>query len=225
MWCVPELTREYVERMEDVLNLMEKPASESEPVVALDERPVQLLGTERSGRPMAPGRIAQRDYEYVRLGTANVFCIVAPKTGRHLTHATSNRKARRFAGAIKRISDAYPKARRIHLILDNLNTHRLKSLTDAYGDAEGRRIWRRFVIHHTPKHGSWLNPAEIEVSLWSRECAGRDRIATLCELQHRTCLWNKAADHARRTINWRFTTADARRAFRYRAGTTPGPKD
>src|SRR5580692_2712074 len=79
MWCVPELNREYVERMEDVLNLMEKPASESEPVVALDERPVQLHASERSGRPMAPGRIAQRDYEYVRLGTANVFCIVAPK--------------------------------------------------------------------------------------------------------------------------------------------------
>ena len=161
--------------MEDVLNLMEKPASESEPVVALDERPVQLHASERSGRPMAPGRIAQRDYEYVRLGTANVFCIVAPKTGRHLTHATTNRKARRFAGAIKRISDAYPKARRIHLIFDNLNTHRLKSLTDAYGDTEGRRLWRRFIIHHTPKHGSWLNPAEVEVSLWSRECAGRDR--------------------------------------------------
>ena len=225
MWCVPELNREYVERMEDVLNLMEKPASDSEPVVALDERPVQLHASERSGRPMAPGRIAQRDYEYVRLGTANVFCIVAPKTGRHLTHATANRKARRFAGAIKRISDAYPKARRIHLILDNLNTHRLKSLTDAYGDAEGRRLWRRFVIHHTPKHGSWLNPAEVEVSLWSRECAGRDRIATLCELQYRTRLWNKAADRARRKINWRFTTADARRVFRYRAGTTPGPKD
>ncbi len=84
MWCVPELNREYVERMEDVLNLMEKPASESEPVVALDERPVQLHASGRSGRPMAPGRIAQRDYEYVRLGTANVFCIVAPKTGRQL---------------------------------------------------------------------------------------------------------------------------------------------
>jgi len=101
----------------------------------------------------------------------------------------------------------------------------LKSLTDAFGVSEGRRIGRRFVIHHTPKHGSWLNPAEIEVSLWSRECAGRDRIATLCKLQYRTRLWNEAADCARRKINWRFTTADARRVFPYRAGTTPGPKD
>ncbi len=158
MWCVPELNREYVERMEDVLNLMEKPATEKEPVVALDERPVQLHATERNGRPMAPGRIAQRDYEYVRRGTANIFCIVAPKTGRHLTHATTNRKARRFAAAMKRISDAYPNAKRIHIILANLNTHRLKSLSDAYGEAEGRRLWRRFVIHHTPKHGSWPNP-------------------------------------------------------------------
>lgn len=107
MWCVPELNLEYVERMEDVVNLMEKPASESEPVVALvpstSDRS-QLHASERSGRPMAPGRIAQRDYEYVRLGTANVFCIVAPKTGRHLTHATANRTARRFSGTIKRIS-------------------------------------------------------------------------------------------------------------------------
>jgi DDE superfamily endonuclease len=161
MWCVPELNREYVERMEDVLNLMEKPATEKEPVVALDERPVQLHATERNGRPMAPGRIAQRDYEYVRRGTANIFCIVAPKTGRHLTYATANRKARRFAAAMKRISDAYPDAKRIHIILDNLNTHRLKSLTDAYGEADGRRLWHRFVIHHTPKHGSRLNPVHL----------------------------------------------------------------
>jgi hypothetical protein len=225
MWCVPELNREYVERMEDVLNLMEKPARAREPVVALDERPVQLHATERNGRPMAPGRIAQRDYEYVRRGTANIFCIVSPKTGRHLTHATASRKARRFAAAMKRISDAYPDAKRIHIILDNLNTHRLKSLTAAYGEADGRRLWRRFVIHHTPKHGSWLNPAEIEVSLWSRECMGRDRIATLCELKYRTRLWNGTDDRARRKINWRFTTADARRVFRYGPGTTPGQKD
>jgi hypothetical protein len=98
-------------------------------------------------------------------------------------------------------------------------------LTDAYGDHKERRIWRRFVIHHTPKHGSWLNPAEIEVSLWSCECAGRDRIATLCEFQRRTRPWNKVADRARRKINWRFTAADACRVFKYRPGTTSGPKD
>jgi DDE superfamily endonuclease len=119
----------------------------------------------------------------------------------------------------------YPDAKRIHIILDNLNTHRLKSLTAAYGEADGRRLRRRFVIHHTPKHGSWLNPAEIEVSLWSRECMGRDRIATLCELKYRTRLWNGTDDRARRKINWRFTTADARRVFRYGPGTTPGQKD
>jgi len=211
--------------MEDMLNVMEKPATEKEPVVALYERTVQLHATERNGRPMAPGRIAQRDYEYVRRGTANTFCIVAPKTGRHLTHATANRKAGRFAAAMKRISDAYPDAKRIHVILDNLNNHRLTSLTEAYGEIDGRRLWQCFVIHPTPKHGSWLNPAEIEVSLWSRECMGRDRIATLCELKYRTRLGNKAANRARRKIQWRFTTADARRVFRYRPGTTPGPKE
>ena len=245
MWCVPELNREYVERMEDVLNLMEKPARAREPVVALDERPVQLHATERNGRPMAPGRIAQRDYEYVRRGTANIFCIVAPKTGRHLTHATASRKARRFAAAMKRISDVYRDAKRIHIILDNLNTHCLKSLTDVYCETEGRRLWRRFVIHHTPKHGSWLNPAEIEVSLWSRECIGRDRIATLCELKYRTHLWNKTADRARRKITGRQIATKLSRscthwsrretirpapvagrcAFQSWLGTTRGPED
>ena len=168
MWCVPELNREYVERMEDVLNLMEKPATEKEPVVALDERPVQLHASERNGRPMAPGRIAQRDYEYVRRGTANIFCIVAPKTGRHLTHATANRKARRFAAAMKRISDAYPDARRIHIILDNLNTHRLKSLTDAFGDADGRRLCRWPSALATLRH-----PSHAEARQLAQPCRNR----------------------------------------------------
>ena len=222
MWCVPKLDEEYVTRMEDVLETLAKPVDEREPVVALDERPVQLLGSARPGTSMAPGRIARSDYEYVRHGTANVFCIVEPKGGTHLTHATRDRKAPRFADAMKRIADAYPEAKTIHVVMDNLNTHCEKSLTDAFGALDGRRLWRRFTVHHTPKHASWLNPAEIEVGLWSRECLGRDRVASFAELSRRTRAWNTRANRSRRCISWQFTTADARRVFRYERSAMHG---
>ena len=224
MWCVPKVDQEYLTRMENVLDLLAKPANEREPVVALDERPVQLLDSARPGTPMAPGHLARRDYEYVRHGTANVFCIVAPKAGGHLTHATRNRKAPRFADAMKRIAAAFPKTKTIHVVMDNLNTHCEKSLVAALGALEGRRLWRRFTVHYTPKHASWLNPAEIEVSLWSRECLGRDRVATFEELRARTRAWNARANNHRRRINWQFTTADARRVFGYKQGAMHGAK-
>ena len=219
MWCVAKLDREYVERMEDVLNLLAKPLDASEPVVALDERPVQLLGCARAGVPAAPGVVKRRDYEYVRHGTANVYCIVEPKAGRHLTHATPNRQKPRFAAALRRIARRYPAAKTIHLVMDNLNIHCEKSLVDALGPTEGATLWARFTPHYTPKHGSWLNPAEIEVSLWARECLGRDRISTLAELRRRTSAWNARADRRKRTIKWRFTTQEARRVFRYDRST------
>jgi len=222
MWCVPKLDEEYVTRMEDVLETLAKPLNEREPVVALVERPVQLLDSARPGVPMVPGRIARNDYEYVRHGTANIFCIVEPKGGRHLTHATRNRKAPRFADAVKKIAAAHPTARTIHLVMDNLNTHCMKSLTDAFGALEGRRLWGRFTVHHTPKHASWLNPAEIEVGLWSRECLGRDRVATFGELSRRTRAWNARANSGKRRIDWQFTTADARRVFRYERSAMHG---
>jgi hypothetical protein len=222
MWCIPKVDEEYLKRMEDVLDTLAKPAEEREPVVALDERPVQLLDSARPGTPMAPGRIARSDYEYVRKGTANIFCIVAPKVGGHLTHATRDRKAPRFADALKRIAATYPKARTIHLVMDNLNTHCEKSLTDTFGALDGRRLWRRFTVHHTPKHASWLNPAEIEVGLWSRECLGRDRVGTFAELSRRTRAWNSRANGSRRRINWQFTTADARRVFGYKQSAMHG---
>lgn len=105
-----------------------------------------------------------------------------------------------------------------------VNTHCEKSLLDAFGAFEGRRLWRRFTVHHTPKHASWLNPAEIEVSLWSRECLGSDRVATFEELSRRTRAWNSRANSSRRRINWRFTTADARRVFRYERSAMHGAR-
>ena len=215
MRCVPQLDQEYLQRMEAVLEVLNRPLDKHAPVVALDERPVQLVDSLRPDTPMVPGRPARRDYEYARCGTANVFCVVEPKTGRHQTHATKNRTATQFARALKRIARRYPVARTIHLVLDNLNTHREKSLTTTFGARAGHRLWRRFTLHYTPKHGSWLNPAELEASLWSRQCLGRQRVASLAELRKRTSAWNRWANRTKLKIDWRFSTADARRVFHY----------
>jgi hypothetical protein len=206
--------------MEDVLNVLARPYDKREPVVAVDERPVVLRGASRPGRPLAPGRVARADYEYVRKGTANIYCMVEPKAGRHLTHATPNRKAPCFTAALQRMARRYRAATTIHLIMDNLNLHGPGSLVATLGPAKGAALWSRFTPHYTPKHGSWLNPAEIEASLWARECLGRDRIDTFDALRDRTQTWNTAADRAKRTITWRFTTAKARRLFRYKKRST-----
>jgi transposase len=216
MWCIAgELDREYVERMEDILDLLEKPRNSREPIVCLDERPVQLHAEIRTPRPAKPGRIARRDSEYRRHGTANIFAIVAPLEGIHLTQATHNRTAREFAKMLRQIANRFPAARCIHLIVDNLNTHRIKSLTDAFGDLDGRRLWNRFRLHYTPKHGSWLNPAEIEISLLSRECLGKDRIPEFELLKRRVRAWNSDANKRHRKIEWRFTSRAARKKFHY----------
>lgn len=215
MWCVPKLDDEYIERMEDVLDTLAAPADARQPVVAIDERPVQLLDETRPFHRARPGTPSRRDYEYKRCGTANIFCIVAPAEGRHLTYATRKRTGIDFARALHRIADAYPEAEVIHLICDNLSTHSLGSLINSLGPEHAHLLWARFRVHYTPKHGSWLNPAENEASLVSRECLGRDRIATFAQLRHRVRQWNKSADKQKRAIRWRFTTEDARRVFGY----------
>ena len=220
MWCVPTLDAEYITKMEDVLNVLARPYDIREPVVTVDERPVALRSASRPGRSLAPGQIAREDYEYVRQGTANIYCIVEPKAGRHLTHATPDRKAPRFVAALQRIARRYRTAKTIHLIMDNLNLHGPGSLLNTLGAEQGAALWARFTPHYTPKHGSWLNPAEIEASLWSRECHGRDRVGTLEALRDRTRAWTARADRARRKITWRFTTAKARRVFRYKRRST-----
>jgi hypothetical protein len=199
--------------MEEVLEVLNQPWDEHAPVVALDERPVQLLDSLRPATQMAPGRPARRDYKYARCGTANVFCVVEPKPGRHQTHATTNRTAAQFAGALKRIAMSYPAATTIQLVLDNLNTPREKSLSTTFGAEPGHQLWRRFTVHYTPNQSSWLNPAELEASLWSRQCLGRQRIGSLDKLRRRTSAWNRWANRTKLKIDWRFSTADARRVF------------
>jgi hypothetical protein len=215
MWCVAELDSDYIQRMEDVLRVYEKPYNPAEPVVCLDEKPVPLHADVRAPMPAKPGTEARRDNEYKRCGTANVFGVVEPKAGRHFTTATPDRSAFQFAQVIFHLALEYPEARTIHLVMDNLNTHRRKSLTDLYGAATGDEIWDRFTIHNTPKHGSWLDQAEIELSLFSRQCLGSRRIPDLSTLQRETKIWNRQANRERTTINWRFTRRKARKTFHY----------
>lgn len=217
MWCVGKIDKEYKEKMEDVLNLYNKPYNPKEPVVCIDEKPVQLL---LDSRPVIParkeGEILKRDSEYKRNGTANIFGIVEPKTGEYLTYATENRKGPEYAKAVNKILRHYPHAKKIHLVQDNLNTHTEKSLTNYYGEKKGMKKWKRFVIHYTPKHGSWLDQAEIALSIYSRQCLKGRRIGTLEKLKEETNIWKNKANRNKKAIQWKFTTKEARKVFKYK---------
>jgi DDE superfamily endonuclease len=215
MGCVAELNREYIEKMEDVWAVYEKPYHPAEPVVCVDEKPVWLHADVRPPIPAAPGRMAKRDNEYQRCGTANVFCAVEPKAGRHFTWPTPHRSASEFAQALDRIVSSYPWARTIHRVMDNLNIHCRKSLTDYFGEEKGGALGKRLRVHYTPKQGSWLNQAEIESSLFSRQCLGRRRLATLAILRRETRAGNRQVNRNRVKINGGFTPQRARAKFGY----------
>jgi transposase len=215
MWCVAELDEEYIRKMEDVLELYEREHDPSEPVICLDEKPVTLHRDVRPHKAATPGQPAKTDSEYERCGTANVFCAVEPKAGLHYTRPTADRSAPEFAQILAELALHYPDARTIHLVVDNLNTHHRKAPVDHYGEQAGGRLWSRFTVHYTPKHGSWLNQAEIEISLFSRQCLGQRRIPTLTCLRGEAKQWNTRQNEARTTINWQFTRRDARRSFGY----------
>ena len=220
MSCVADLTNEYLKKMEDVLEVYERPHNPAEPVVCLDEKPVSLHDDVRPARPMAPGKLRRPDNEYKRCGTANVFCAVEPKAGKHFTLATPNRSAPQLAQALAAIIASYPTAQTIHMIMDNLNIHGPKTLTDYFGKDKGKELWSRLTVHYTPKHGSWLNQAEIEISLFARQCLARRRIPTLAILQRESAAWNARANRECVKINWRFTRQKARQKFGYRRSGT-----
>jgi hypothetical protein len=215
MWCVAELDDSYIAKMEDVLEVYEQPYDAAEPVVCLDEKPVTLHAEVRPSSPAVPGREARQDSEYERCGTANVFCAVEPKAGRHFTYATPDRSGFEFAKVMFDLAMQYQEANTIHLVVDNLNIHRRKSLTDLLGEEVGGEVWNRFTIHYTPVHGSWLNQAEIEIGIFSRQCLGKRRIPDLKMLRSETRAWNRGINRARTKINWRFDRESARRKFGY----------
>ncbi len=202
--------------MEDVLEVYERPYDPTQPVVCLDEKPITLHADVRPASPIAPGREARQDNEYKRCGTANVFCAVEPKAGRHLTFPTPDRSGFEFAQVAVRLALAYPNAKTIHLVVDNLNIHSRKSLSDAFGDEMAAEVWGRFTVHHTPTHGSWLNQAEIEIGMFSRQCLGKRRLPTLQILRREARAWNRRMNRDRIKINWRFDRKTARRKFGYK---------
>ena len=215
MWCVAELDEEYIRRMEDILASYEKPLNQREPVVCMDEKPVVLHQEVRPAQAMRPGRVARRDGEYQRCGTANLFCGAEPKAGRYFPKVTAHRSSPAFADYLLDIAARYPEAETIHLVLDNLNSHTRKAVVERFGTKAGSWLWKRFTMHYTPKHGSWLNQAEIAISLFSRQCLGRRRLADRASLRRETRAWSRRMNHHRVPIQWNFTRTKARKTFDY----------
>ena len=209
MWCIGVLTEEYRRRMYGLLALYAQPLQADEPVVCIDEKSVQLIGHSREPLPMAPAASAKHDYEYVRKGTTNLFVAVAPKAGQRVVSVTEHRGKTDFVGFVQALlTDTYAKARRVHLVLDNLNTHFRKSFDDVLGLRAARKLLRRVTFHYTPKHASWLNMAEIEIGILSRQCLDR-RIPTAPLLQREVDAWQSDRNAQQRTIEWKFTRQDA----------------
>ena len=205
--------------MEDVLEVYEKPLSTQEPVVCLDEKPVTLHNDVRAPLPMKPGSVAKRDTEYERCGTANAFCAIEPKAGIHVTKITPTRSSAEFADLIESIANHYPEAQTIHLVMDNLSSHTRKALVERFGEQEGGALWNRFTVHYTPVHGSWLNQAELEVGLFSKQCLGKRRIGGIRILRAEARAWNRRINRKRVKINWTFDRKKARKKFKYKYKT------
>lgn len=216
MWCIGRLDKEYVERMEDVLDVYERAYDEQRPVVCVDEKPVALISDTRERIPAeGPGDILKKDYEYKRGGSMNVFCAVEPKRGRYINTVTEQRCGSDFAEFMKSIEGSYKNAEKIVLVMDNLSTHRENHLTERYGDEAGRRLWERFEVHYTPKHGSWLNQGEIAIGMYSRQCLGDGRIGTRENLIEQTRAWNRRTNQKKTMIQWRFNKSKARKSLGY----------
>jgi DDE superfamily endonuclease len=196
--------------MEDVLEVYTRPYDPRHPLVCMDETSKQLLRETRAGQPAAPGRPVRMDYEYEREGVVNLFLCCEPLAGQRWVDVTAQRTRRDWAQQIQQLVDIrYPEAERIVLILDNLNTHTPGALYDVFAPAEAKRLADKLEIHHTPKHGSWLNIAEIELSVLSRQCLDR-RVPEAATLAGEVAAWQQRRNAATCTVDWRFTTADAR---------------
>jgi hypothetical protein len=209
------VTGEFVARMEDVLELYAEPLDEKRPVVCMDELSKELHGQVAEPIPPQPGQSTKEDYEYKRQGTANLFVLLCPLLGwRHL-EVTARRGYHEFAHLMQALVDVYfPTAEVIRVVLDNLNTHVLGALYETFAPEEARRIAKRLEFHYTPKHGSWLNMAEMEFSVLSRQCLDR-RIATAEELLAEVGPWQQHRNEVQTKIEWTFRVADARKKLHW----------
>ena len=211
MWCIRRLTEEYRRRMYGLLDLYALPYLEPEPVVCIDEKSKQLLKDMRMPLPLKPGVLAKQDYEYKRAGTCNLFVAVEPKGERRIVEVTARRTKADFVDFVGRLlKTVYTRARKVHLVLDNLNTHFRSSFEEILGHKAATALLRRIEFHYTPKHASWLNMAEIEIGILERQCLGR-RLKDRAKLTLEVAAWQQRrnADHC--GIVWSFTRQDTDR--------------
>jgi hypothetical protein len=210
-WCIPpERNAAFVAAMEDVLDVYHRPPDPARPLVCFDEGGKELRTEVRAGTAPAPGQPAREDFEYARAGSANLFLCCAPHQGWRQVTVTTQRTAEDWAKAMRLLVDVhFPRAEKIVWVLDNLNTHTPASLYKTFPPAEAKRIWDKLELHYTPKHGSWLNIAECELSALARQCLAR-RLPDPATLAAEAAAWATARNIAAVRVHWQFTTADAR---------------
>ncbi|WP_225321028.1 IS630 family transposase [Streptomyces luteolifulvus] len=220
-WTIPPAANAaFAAAMEDVLAVYRRPCDPERPVVCMDEKPYQLLGHVRDPLPPRPGRDRREDNEYVRLGTCSIFCWVEPLRGWRRVDARPRRTRVDWAHQVEHLLTVdYPGAATVVLVMDNLNTHTTASLYEAFDPAKAFALAQRLEIHHTPKHGSWLNIAEIELSALTRQCLDR-RIDDLAVLNTELAAWQQHTNSDQRQVDWHFTTDDARVKLRHLYPTT-----
>ena len=213
MWCIPpKQNAEFVAHMEDVLEVYSRPFNEKRPVICMDEKPFQLLDEYLEPIPMSEHNHREKyDCEYIRKGSCSIFMFTEPLGGWREAHALSRRTAVDWAHQVKWLVDeAYPDVEKIVLVMDNLNTHTTASLYKAFSPEEAFRISQRLEIHYTPKHGSWLDIAEIELSALTIQCLLNVRIPTLDDLNRILDAWSQNRNSTQKGISWHFTTETAR---------------
>ena len=195
--------------MEKVLDIYKRPYNAAYPVVCMDESPRQLIKETRRMVPAKPGRLARHDYEYERCGVCNIFMAGEPLVGHRLVKVTERKTKKDWAYFIGEIAEAYKDAKKITLVMDNLNTHKPGSLYEVFTPENSKALWDRFEFVYTPKHGSWLNMAEIELNVLTSQCLNR-RIDQITEIKTEVAAWQNHRNNQNATINWQFTTKDAR---------------
>jgi hypothetical protein len=197
--------------MEDVLSVYSRPYDPKRPVVCMDEKPIQLLGLARPSLPMKAGAPEREDFEYIRLGTCSIFIFTEPLGGWRYAEAFPRRTKKDWAHRIRWLLDKqYPKAEKVVLVMDNLNTHTPSSLYETFQPEEAFRLAQRLEIHYTPKHGSWLNIAEIELAAMAAQCLGKRRFPEIKSLNAELAAWSIKRNQSQRGVDWHFTTKDAR---------------